>query len=162
MPDLSTREHPIHHQCYVTCPSMDPRPSYLYYYQRSVNMDMLPSFDVEQFRLPKRDRATPQKPERPPRRQLQGEFLKGPVPMDWLCRAAQLPGKAFQVAVAIRFQEGVKRSRTVTTPSKTLTKMGITRQSAYRALKALEASGLVSVERHPGRSPLVTIQATKE
>ena len=36
-------------------------------------------------------------------------------------------------------------------------KLGLSRYAAYRALKTLEGRGLVSVDRHRGRKPLVTV-----
>jgi DNA-binding MarR family transcriptional regulator len=40
--------------------------------------------------------------------------------------------------------------------------LGVLRDAASRGLKALEAAGLVEVERHPGRRPVVTILDTSE
>jgi DNA-binding MarR family transcriptional regulator len=36
-------------------------------------------------------------------------------------------------------------------------KLGIHRKSAYRGLSALEAAGLITIVRHAGRAPIVTI-----
>ena len=35
--------------------------------------------------------------------------------------------------------------------------MGLDRHAAYRALNALEGAGLIAVQRHRGRCPIVTI-----
>jgi DNA-binding IclR family transcriptional regulator len=39
---------------------------------------------------------------------------------------------------------------------------GLNRYSCYRGLSQLEAAGLVSVERHTGRNPIVTILNGRE
>jgi DNA-binding GntR family transcriptional regulator len=39
---------------------------------------------------------------------------------------------------------------------------GVPVQTARRALKALEAAGLVVVKRHPGRNPIVTLMDVEE
>lgn len=85
-------------------------------------------------------------------------FLKGPVPMRWLNAAGCLPGKAVQVAVCIWHLSGLTKSLEVKVTSKYLREMGVTRHAGYRALKVLEGRGLITVERHRGRSPVVTIK----
>jgi hypothetical protein len=42
-------------------------------------------------------------------RSIQGRFLRGPVPLEWLQQAAQLPGRAFHAGVALWFLEGSSR-----------------------------------------------------
>ena len=92
-----------------------------------------------------------------PRHKPGEKFLKGPIPWIWLTAAASLPGKALHVAIALWFMASVKRSGTVALSGKTLRSLGVERHSGYRGLNALETAGLVAVERHSGRNPLVTI-----
>jgi hypothetical protein len=61
------------------------------------------------------------------------------------------------VAVLLHYAAGVTRRSTVTVSSKLLAEFGIDRHSSYRALQALEAAGLVGVQRRKGKKPLVTI-----
>lgn len=89
-------------------------------------------------------------------------FLKGPVPWAWITAASRLPGKALHAGTAIWFLAGMKNQRTVTLSGKRLIDMGIERNAGYRALNALEKAGLVSVSRHPGRRPVVTIKDVPE
>lgn len=89
-------------------------------------------------------------------------FLKGPVPWAWITASSRLPGKALHVGTAIWFLAGMKNQRTVTLPGKLLMDMGIERNAGYRALNALEKAGLVSVSRHQGRRPTVTINDVPE
>ena len=85
------------------------------------------------------------------------KFLKGPIPWDWLSKASQNPGKSLNVALAIWFLSGVNRSNTVSLSGSVLRELGVKRHSGYRALKSLEGAGLISVYRHAGRNPVVTI-----
>jgi len=94
----------------------------------------------------------------PPRHGRGDKFLKGPIPLNWLAKAARQPGKALHVAIAIWFFAGMSRSRSVTLSSRLMFTLGSSRFSTYRGLKALEEVGLVAVIRHPGRSPRITIQ----
>jgi hypothetical protein len=84
-------------------------------------------------------------------------FLKGPVPLDWLIIAARQSGKALHVGIVLWFLRGVKRSRTVELTRSKLAWFGISRHAGYRGVAKLEKAGLVSVKRHRGRSPVVTI-----
>jgi hypothetical protein len=86
-----------------------------------------------------------------------GKFLRGPVPLDWLRRAACLPGKALAVGLALWFLRGVQKRRTVRLTTGTLERFGVNRWAAYRALNRLSGAGLVQVRRSVGRSPVVTI-----
>jgi len=92
-------------------------------------------------------------------------FLCGPIPWDWLSIAAQNCGKgsALQVALAIWFLSGLNnRSATVKLTSKTLKSLGVQRNSGYRGLQVLEQSGLISIVRKQGASPLVTLLDTRK
>nr|AHZ45652.1 hypothetical protein [uncultured bacterium] len=91
---------------------------------------------------------------------VDGEFLRGPVPLSWLGRAFVLPGKnVVLVALAIWFEAGRRDSRErLKLTSAILGRFGVTDRSAkYRALLALEEAGLIRVERRPRANPLVTI-----
>jgi hypothetical protein len=93
-----------------------------------------------------------------PRHRAGEKFLAGPIPLNWLSVAAMQPGKALQVALALWFWAGVKRSRQVPLRMSWLrTNFGVDRYSGYRGLAALERAGLVSVIRHRGRKSLVTL-----
>jgi hypothetical protein len=84
-------------------------------------------------------------------------FLKGPVPWKWLSQAAVLRGRALHVGVALWHLAGMRKSATVSLSRRVLDELGVRRHSGYRALKSLEAVGLVGVSRRPGRLPRVTL-----
>ena len=84
-------------------------------------------------------------------------FLKGPIPWPWLSAAARLPGRALHVAIGIRLLVGMKKTSRIALSVSWLSQLGVSRHAAYRGLNALETSGLVSVDRHVGRKPLVTV-----
>ena len=89
----------------------------------------------------------------------QGErFLKGPIPFDWLAKAAQQPGHALHVGIALWYVAGMKKHATVKLSSKLLAEMGVGRHAKYSGLEALERAGLVRViARCRGCSPTVEI-----
>ena len=87
-------------------------------------------------------------------------FLRGPIPLDWLSAASRASGQGsgLKVAIAIWYLSGLNhQAKTVKWNSSVMRAFGIERHSAYRGLRTLEKAGLVSVERHPGRTPVVTI-----
>jgi hypothetical protein len=97
--------------------------------------------------------------QRPPRPQKGQSFLKGPIPLDWLCAAVQLPGKSLHVGIAIWYRAGLMRSGVVPLSNLAGARFGLDRNAKYRALEWLEKANLVVVDRKPGRAPSVTICA---
>ena len=94
------------------------------------------------------------KPSRPGAGQ---HYLRGPVPLDWLCAAARLPGKSLHVGIALWFMAGLLRSSRIPISNVLGGRFGLDRNAKYRALDWLEKGGLVAVERKLGRAPAVTI-----
>lgn len=115
--------------------------------------------DLDRFRATEsrlNDRAKPVA--KPRTRRSRDWFIKGPIPGEWLSRAAVLRGRAFHVAMAIRYLVGVEQSTVVTLTWRVLRKFGTSPDCGRRGLAALESAGLVSVLRKHGSCPRVTIQ----
>ena len=55
--------------------------------------------DLKSMRLDVYQATPTQRKEKPPRHKQGEKFLKGPVPLKWLERAACLPGKALHLVV---------------------------------------------------------------
>lgn len=118
----------------------------------------MPPIDADQLRL--RRGLQVRRAIAPPRPQNGEAFLKGPIPLAWLERAARLPGKSLQAAVALWYAAGLLRSARIPLSNVSGHRFGLDRNAKYRALAWLERAGLVTVERTLGRSPVVTIQHT--
>ena len=88
------------------------------------------------------------------------KFIRGPIPLGWITKAAGMEGKTLHVGMTLWFLSGLKRSCKVALSQSKLKLFGVSRQASYRALLRLEDAGLVSVDRHPGRNPIVTILVT--
>lgn len=84
-------------------------------------------------------------------------FLRGPVPYPWIAVAASLPGRALAVGIVIWIWSGILRRRYDLPIS--LSRIPISRSAAARGLTALERAGLVTVTRHRGIRPKVTLVA---
>ena len=88
-------------------------------------------------------------------------FLKGPIPMSWIKTAAELPGKALQLGIAIWWLRPMAKTENFKLTQKALDYVGISRDASYDALARLEASGLIRVQRLPGQRPLVGVLNTE-
>jgi len=89
---------------------------------------------------------------------IDGEFLRGRIPLAWLARACRLPGQSSLVALAIWFLVGLRgRKDNLNLTSATMRRFNADRFLKTRALKSLEKVGLIKVERNERRNPVVTI-----
>ena len=114
--------------------------------------------DLDQFRRRSDDQPRPKRSNRVPRHKRGERFLKGPIPAEWLSRAAKLPGKALHVGLAVWFAAGLAKCRRVKLTRGALALFGVgRRQTAYRGLKRLEESGLVAVDRGKGQNASVEL-----
>jgi hypothetical protein len=72
-----------------------------------------------------------------------------------------MPGSAWIVYLVLRrrcfVEHKVTEGKTVSLSSTSLQLFGITRWQKYRALEALEAGGLIRVDRHNGKNPKVEL-----
>jgi hypothetical protein len=87
------------------------------------------------------------------------QFLSGPIPRQWLLETYSLPGKAVVVALEVWHRARLTKSRTVRLNLSQIP--NIRRDSARRGLQQLQKAKLVSVTRHLGRCPVVTILIKK-
>ena len=99
---------------------------------------------------------------RVPRHHANGHFLKGPIPLTLINQATRLPGKAWHVYAAIWYLVGINRHSTVNLTNTALKQFNVSRDSKYRALKALEKDGLITVVRTNGKNSVVTLLDYKE
>jgi hypothetical protein len=93
--------------------------------------------------------------ERAPSRH-KGKFIP-PIPFDWATAAGKLPGKASAVGQAIRFRAALRHQNTVKLTGAMTAAFGVSPTARLRALDALEKAGLIRIERHGRRSPVITI-----
>lgn len=94
----------------------------------------------------------------PPRPRLQikrAPFMT--VQIDWAAAAAAQPGKALHVALALWQLSSAQGASTVVLGRFTLSRYGVARDAVYPALSHLSEAGLISADRHRGRSPRVTL-----
>ena len=119
----------------------------------SINLN---EFDLNAHQISTRQNHVPAT-RRDPSARNNNRFLKGPIPLNWLIKAAPLNGKALEIGVVIWHLKGLKRKNTVKLNGKLLREFKISRSTLYRGLDQMEKAGLISIQRQIGRSPMVTI-----
>ena len=55
---------------------------------------------------------------------IKRQFVKGPIPLPWLCSASRLPGRALHVGMVLRYLAGVCGSKEVKLTTKKLKAWG--------------------------------------
>jgi hypothetical protein len=91
-----------------------------------------------------------------------GLFIRGPIPMPWVERVAQLPGKALALALGLWWLHGMAKGGEVTVSRKMLERLNLSRDAAADGLTRLERAGLIRVRRAPGKRPRVHIVTKTE
>ncbi len=98
---------------------------------------------------------------RRPQRQTRtvGAFIRGPIPLDWLCRASAIPRRnAVLVGLVLFYLAGLGSKRVgLVLCAERCKPLGLGRKAVQRGLADLEAARLVRVERVAGRCPRVDI-----
>lgn len=91
---------------------------------------------------------------------VNGEFIKGPVRLEWLSKVCELPGgrATLSTALALWF-EACRRRRLnrLTLTQAVVERFRVTRSRKSPALAALEEARLVTVGRRSRKNPVVTI-----
>jgi hypothetical protein len=110
-------------------------------------------FDLANLRLPP-DQVRVGTPRKIAKRRE--HFIR--VPFSWLERLNGASGKAHSLALHLLYLHWKANGSAFKLPNGMLKIDGIGRTSKWRALVELEDRGLVSVDRRPRKSPVVTIQ----
>jgi hypothetical protein len=117
-------------------------------------------FDVENLRLPfelmeaVKSSKLASNPAPSTRRQRQ-PFIR--LPWSWVARLTTAHGSTYRVAFHLLYQHWKTGGHPIRLANITLAKLGVSRRSKYRALRELEGLGLITVERHARKSPVITV-----
>jgi hypothetical protein len=97
-----------------------------------------------------------------PRHSAGDQFVKGPIPMNWLRAADKCGYQAMAVAVALWFAAGLQNRNPVKLTPKMLTGLSVKTRTVREILDRMQDVGIIKAEFHRGRSPLVTILSAPE
>ena len=86
-------------------------------------------------------------------------FIKGPIPLWWIAKAAALPGsKTLHVGLALWYLKGLNKSPTgLKLSSNIFDLFNINRSTAHRALVSLEKTQLIKIHRKIGQKNIIDI-----
>lgn len=114
-------------------------------------MDQIP---IEQFRAQESPRTEGGRIGKAP-------FFRGPVNLEWLQKAAELPGQSpLLLALALHHQASLQKSKKdIRMTRRLLGVFNIKRRTAFDALTHLHNAGLVKTVRLPGRCVEVSLLA---
>jgi hypothetical protein len=90
-------------------------------------------------------------------KRIKGRFLKGPIPLAALQRAASLPGKSLVTYLAIRHRCDVQRTMETTLPTGYMVEWGVKKDAKIRALNHLANGNLIAIKRLQGRTTLIQL-----
>ena len=84
-------------------------------------------------------------------------FLRGPIPLEWLGKAAKLQGKAINVAIALWWCHGMAKGKPFKLTQTALSSLNVKRGAVSAGLVGLEQAGLIRIERKTGQRPTISI-----
>jgi hypothetical protein len=117
--------------------------------------------DLEKFRYSQDEfgNVGSSKPKAKQKAKKVGAFIRGPIPMDWLAKASQIPRcNAVLVGLVLFHLAGMRSERTGLVLSVARCEpFGLGRRAVQRGLADLESNGLVRVDRVKGRCPRVDL-----
>lgn len=87
----------------------------------------------------------------------QGRFLRGPIPMRHIAKAAKLPGQCLSVYLAVHHRTALTRQRWVTLPRGLMDQLGVSRDAKSRALRELQGASLIRLDSSKGRSARISL-----
>jgi hypothetical protein len=92
----------------------------------------------------------------PTKRKKVDAFVK--VPLPWIAAAANhVRSPATLVMVELLYASWKARRSTFSLPNVRLAKLGVSREIKRRVIRDLERGGLITVERKPSKSPIITL-----
>lgn len=89
---------------------------------------------------------------------LKEPFLKGPVPLRWLVKAANLGKCALMVGLIFWYMDGMRSQKTFRMRERDIKGLlKVSKWTVLRGIKRLELNGLIFVLREPGCKLVVTL-----
>lgn len=119
---------------------------------------MTERFDLEKFRAASDwSPEVPRNPQRTARKKTE-PFLKGPIPIAWLAKAAEMGGSSLAVGICLWFQHGVRGGAGPIKVTKAVRRrLGVSPDRLQRGLKGLERAGLIRFDQR-GRGHCAVVQ----
>lgn len=92
------------------------------------------------------------------KKRLQGKFVKGPIPLKWVEQACMVGGQEARLAWVIWYRYGLNKGQDFPLSNTIVKSIGLTRHAKGKALKNLEAAGLIVVTCKRGKAPVIKVK----
>ena len=87
-----------------------------------------------------------------------GDYLRGPISMDWLVRASNLPGSALTVGLSLWQLRALRKSMTFSAGIGDMaSRWQLSHDTVRRALWALNCAGLIGIRSKAGSKNIITM-----
>lgn len=97
-------------------------------------------------------------PQRAPVRKKQVPYLRGPIPWPWIQKAHELPGNSIAVGLVLWHYRALRKSTTFKIGIGDICGiLNVSPSTARRALIALDAAGLITIDRRDGQKNMITL-----
>ncbi len=97
-----------------------------------------------------------------PKPQEGERFIKGPLPLDWMRKAAECGGRGTEVGLLLWYAAGWQKRNPIKLSQSVVRQLPVHQKTCRRVISNMEQLGLIAVDRHKGRSPLVTLLPTPQ
>ena len=84
-------------------------------------------------------------------------FVKGPIPLEWITAAAQLPGKAINVGIALWWLAGMSTTGILKLTRQSQLALNISKDAERDGLRRLQQAGLIELTARPGQRHSIRI-----
>jgi DNA-binding transcriptional ArsR family regulator len=86
-----------------------------------------------------------------------GRFIAGPIDVEWLAKARRLGVSALWMGLALWYLRGLRKTDGFVVSNRMMKSLNLEPDAKRRALRKLEAAGLIAISQRQKRSPLVTL-----
>jgi hypothetical protein len=103
------------------------------------------------------DQVPPTSMRRRRKAHLKGRFIAGPIDVEWLAKARELGASALWVGTALWYLRGLRKSDCLVVSNRMMKSFNVEPDAKRRALRKLQAAGLIAISDRQRRSPVVTL-----
>lgn len=90
-----------------------------------------------------------------------GRFIKGPIPLDWMKIASRCGRRGVELGLLLLYAAGWQKKSSVKFTSSIREELKIGEKTTKRILVQMQREGIIEVDFHRGRAPLVTLLPVK-
>ena len=114
-------------------------------------------FDKDFLKIDIEDYDLSNAKEQKKKKRVKGNFIAGPIPLDWIQKACSLGANAAKLSWLLWFYHGMSYGDYFKVSNIRAAPFSLNRHQKNQALSRLETAGLVTVQREDGNAPIVQL-----